>query len=334
MDLEHLFSIQFEGVYSKPKGYRGFLAYPKVLISPQAKFIATLDIMGCLHIFRLDKEFFSLSSFTSKERLGSQVTNNFSNGGREVLSDILDFTWWSDHVLTIAKRTGILTMLDILDGSKLQENDPVYSMAVLERMQQFQGKLFILECISSGKRENLSNDKGTDDSHCIKQITDDKFVQFDISRLSWSLISFSERSIHEMYSILISNKNYQAALDFADCHGLDKDEVIKSQWLQSTRGINEISLFLSKIKDQGFILNECVDKVGPTEDAVKALFEIGLRLTNHYRFSEQEDYECSQIWDFRLARLQLLQFRDRLETYIGINMGRLDLFKNSLYFGI
>ncbi|KAJ6410965.1 hypothetical protein OIU84_007673 [Salix udensis] len=30
----------------------------------------------------------------------------------------------------------------------------------------------------------------------------------------------------------------------------------------------------------------------------------------------------SKIWDFCIARLQLLQFRDRLETYMGINMGR------------
>lgn len=308
MNLEHLFSIQFEGVYSKPKGYRGPLAYLKVLISPQAKFIATLDVTGCLHIFKLDKEGFSLS--------------NWSRGGGDILSDSVDFTWWSDHVLAIAKRTGILVMFDILNGSKLKENDTVYSTPVLERVQQFQGNLFLLESMSSGERKNLSNNKETDDSHCIEQIIEDRFDQLDISGLRWSLISFSERSIQEMYSILVSNKDYQAALDFADCHGLDKDEVMKSQWLHSTKGIKEVSMFLSKIKDQGFILTECVDKVGPTEDAVKALLEYGLRVTNQYGFSEQENYECSEVWDFRMARLQLLQFRDRLETYIGINMGR------------
>lgn len=307
MNLEHLFSIQFEGIYSKPKGYKGQLAYPKVLISPQAKFIATLDVIGCFHIFKLDKEGFSLS--------------NVSSRGQEIISDNVDFTWWSDHVLAIAKRTGVLVMFDILNGLKLKESDPVYTAPVLERVQLFEGNLFLLESVSSGERKNQSDLKETDDSHCIEHIIEDRLDQIDISCLNWSLISFSEKSIQEMYSILVSNKDYQTALDFANCHGLDKDEVMKSQWLHSTQGINEVKMFLSKIKDQGFVLAECVDKVGPTEDAVKTLLEYGLRLTNQYRFSE-EDFECNEIWDFRMARLKLLQFRDRLETYIGINMGR------------
>ncbi|PON72010.1 Sec39 domain containing protein [Parasponia andersonii] len=321
MDLEQLFSIQFEGLYSKPKGYRGLLAYPKVQISPDAEFVCTLDTIGCLHIFKLDKQPFSLSKFMVGERCGSQVTSNSLNG-REIIADVVDFSWWSDHVLAIAKKTGVITMIDIRSGLKVQENDPVYSMPVLERAFQFQGNLFVLESMSTEERDNLSNDRGTGESHCIEQITEDRFNSFDISKLSWNLITFSRRSIGEMYDILVSNKRYQAALDFADCHGLDKDEVIKSQWLHSSRGLNEITMYLSKIKDKVFILSECVDKVGPTEESVKALLEYGLHLTNQYTFSERQAAESAQIWDFRVARLKLLQFRDRLETYLGINMGR------------
>jgi hypothetical protein len=81
-------------------------------------------------------------------------------------------------------------------------------------------------------------------------------------------------------------------------------------------------MFLSKIKDHSFVISECVDKVGPTEDAVKALLSYGLHVTDQFCFSESKSDKGSQIWDFRIARLQLLQFRDRLETYMGINMGR------------
>ncbi|KAF5943716.1 hypothetical protein HYC85_017793 [Camellia sinensis] len=65
-------------------------------------------------------------------------------------------------------------------------------------------------------------------------------------------------------------------------------------------------MFLSVIKDQAFVLSECVDGVGPTEDAVRASIAHGLHLTNQYRFSETEVDENSQIWEFRLARLKLL----------------------------
>lgn len=314
-----MFTIQFEGFYSNPIGCGSQLAYPKVLISPQAKFVATLDVTGRLHVFKMDKECFSLSNFTCRERYESQVTNNLSSGEGEDLSDIVDFTWWSDHILTFAKRSGLVTMLDLLSGLKVQENGTVFSKPVLERIKLFQGNLFLLETLSSDER---SNSDETKDSHTMERITVDSLDQIDISRLNWSLVSFYERSVVEMYNILLMNGKYQAALEFADRHGLDKDEVIKSQWLHSNQGANEISTYLSKVKDTHFVLSECVDKVGPTEDSVRASLVYGLQLTNQYGFSEPDNYECSQIWDFRLARLQLLQYSDRLETYLGINMGR------------
>ncbi|KAB2598829.1 hypothetical protein D8674_001749 [Pyrus ussuriensis x Pyrus communis] len=326
VDLEQLVTIQFEGFYSKPKGIQ--LVYPKVLISPQAKFVGTLDVTGCLHVFKLDKECSSLSNFICGERCGSEVTNNLSSGEGEYLSDIVDFTWWSDHILTFAKRCGVVTMLDILSGLKIQENGTVYSKPVIDRINLFQGNLFLLETLSSEER---SDSKKTNASHSMEHIVVDSLDQIYISSLNWSLVSFSERSIREMYNILIRNEKYQAALDFADCHGLDKDEVVKSQWLQSSQGTKEISTFLSKIKDKTFLLSECVDKVGPTEDAVRTLLAYGLNLTNQYGFSESENDECSQIWDFRMARLQLLQFRDQLETFLGINMGRFSVQEYSKF---
>jgi len=158
---------------------------------------------------------------------------------------------------------------------------------------------------------------------CIRQwIIEDRLNQFHLFRLLWHLVSFTEKSVPEMYSILISKKKYQAALDFADSHGLDKDKVLKSQWLNSSHGVNEIKNFLSNIKDKDFVLSECVDRIGVTEDAVKALLDYGLRITDHHKFSIVDDDNSSKVWNGRLARLQILQFRDRLETYLGINMGR------------
>ncbi|GAV82820.1 Sec39 domain-containing protein [Cephalotus follicularis] len=322
LDLEHLFSTHFEGQYSKTKGYVGWLAYPKVLISPLGKYVATLDVSGCLHVFKLDKESCLLIKPAFRESFDSQAKNNIPNGGTEFLCDIVDFTWWSDHILTLAKRSGSVSFLDILSDSKLQENDHVYSLPVLERVQKLQGCLFLLEstpCEGTSSSSNYARKKS--ELPHIEQITEDRFNQYDISKLRWSLISFSERSIPEMFNILISNHKYQAALDFANCHGLDRDEVLKAQWLRSGQGVNDINMFLSNIKDQAFVLSECIDKVGPTEEAMKALLAHGLNLTNQYGLSESSDYQCSQIWDFRLARLQLLQFQDRLESYLGINMG-------------
>ncbi|KAJ1383090.1 WD40-repeat-containing domain superfamily, partial [Sesbania bispinosa] len=286
-ELEQLFSLQFEGLFLKPKGYRGQLSYPKVLISPQATFVATLDLAGCLHIFNLDKEGFTLSQFVWRERDDSPISDNLTNGGSKSFVGVMDFTWWCDHILAIVDRNGVVMLIDILNGSKVQEEDPAYFLPVLERTQKYNGYLFLLASLSS--KERYSPDFGSGDGlHQTEWIIEDRLKQFHLSRLLWFLISFSEKSVPEMYSILISKKNYQAALDFADGHGLDKDEVLK---------------------------------IGPTEDAVKALLAYGLRITDHHKFSEVDDDNSSQVWDVRLARLQILQYRDRLETYLGINMG-------------
>ncbi|KAJ6340703.1 hypothetical protein OIU77_008458 [Salix suchowensis] len=157
--------------------------------------------------------------------------------------------------MTLAKRGGTVTMLDIVTGLKFQEDDHQFSIIVLDRIQQFQGHIFVLD---SKIPSNHSRESG--DVHNVEQIMGGRSDQFDVSQLHWSLISLSKRSVPEMYNILISSLKYQAALDFANHHGLDRDEVLKSQWLHTDHGKNDINMFLSKIEDHSFVISECVDK--------------------------------------------------------------------------
>ncbi|XP_015572661.2 MAG2-interacting protein 2 isoform X1 [Ricinus communis] len=332
VDLELLSSVQFEGLYHKSKDFLGQIAYPKVLMSPEGNFVATLDISGCLYIFKLDKEQSSLSSIAVGGRFGSQVIDNLTNRHKEFLNDNIDFTWWSDHIVTLARRGGVFTMLNILAGLQLQKSDHIYSMPVLDRVQKLQGHLFLVESKSFEEGKSLYNHNGESTGvHLLEQVKEGTSNQHDFSKLRWRLVSISQRSVSEMYDVLISNHKYQAALDFANQHGLDRDEVLKSQWSHSCQGVNDINLFLSNIKDHGYVLSECVHKVGPTEDAMKALLAYGLHATDQHRFSVAEDHQRSEIWDLRLARLQLLQYRDRLETYLGINMGRFSMQEYSKF---
>lgn len=309
-----MISIEFESLYAEAKSYTGQWISPKVLISPKGKFIATLDTRGCLLAFKFDQEQCSLSNFIDTKRHDLRTKNDLSSGGMNLLNDIVDFTWWSDDILAVAKRDGMFTMFDVPTGVKLLEKDPVYSMPIMEKVEKFSGCLFLLEIISSRQIYKSSEEEGTRDLGLIEQL--------ECAKLQWNLFSFSERSVSQMYDLLIHKQDYQAALSFADHHGLEKDEVLKSQWMSSSQGVNEINKLLWTFKDNVFVLSECVDRVGPTEDAEKALLAYGVRLTESYRFSESQEDKNSQVWDFRMARLKLLLFRDRLETFLGINMGR------------
>ncbi|XP_058097658.1 MAG2-interacting protein 2 isoform X2 [Magnolia sinica] len=320
-DIEFLFcSTHSEGLFSIPEGNVGPFTTPKVAISPRAKYAAALDLTGSLDIFNVDVELCSFSVISFDEKCHSQKS---LSSRRKCLNDIVDFSWWSDHIVVLAKRTGVVTMVDICSGTKLVENDPLLSMPVLERVQECQGCVFLLESTSEDRHSLVSSDhRETADFMDIVQATNDQYNQLDTGRMRWRLMSFSEKSVSEMYGVLISSQQYQTALNFANTYGLDRDEVFKSQWLHSDQGTNEIIMFLANIKDQNFVLSECVDKVGSTEDAAKALLLHGLHITDQYRFSESEDGQCNLVWHFCTVRLQLLQYRDRLETFVGINMGR------------
>ncbi|XP_076915022.1 MAG2-interacting protein 2-like [Bidens hawaiensis] len=299
--LQQVCSAEFEGLYTKTKGYTDQISSPKVQFSPLKQFVATLDLRGCLTIYKLNDED-SLSEVYFKEK--------------NELNNTTDFTWWMDHIIVIANRSGKITMYDVNTGVKVLENGYQYSLPILERVPSSPGCIFILESKSSVKSFEPS------DLVLYEPVTVEKYKQFDSGKLQWSLMSFSKRSAQELYDILITGQQFEDAAKLADHHGLDKDEVLKAQWLHSSQGKREINIFLSLIKDQDFVLSECVDRVGPTEDAVRALLAYGLQLTNSYMFSEVVDEKGSPNWDSRLARLKMLQFKDRLETFLGINMGR------------
>ncbi|KAL9163068.1 hypothetical protein ABFS82_06G017900 [Erythranthe guttata] len=325
LQMESVVFTEFEGLYSMSKEYHGQLTSPKVLFSPCGKFVASLDMMGCLYTFLLDEEKCSLLKLSDGKSCNSEAASEISSSGTDVLRNILDFTWWSNDVLTVARENGTIMMVDIHSHVTVSESDDAYSVPLLERAQQNPGLIFVLDNASEDSYRS-SETKGL-----IKRVTVERPNQFDFSKLKWSLVSLIKRSVLEIYDNLISTRRYQAALDFADRHGFDKDEVRKSQWLSSAQGVHEINTILSSIKDQVFVLSECVDKVGPTEDAMRSLLSFGLRLTDSYKFSKLDDNENGQIWNFRLARLKLLQFTDRLETFLGINMGRFSVQEYSRF---
>ncbi|GAB2265039.1 hypothetical protein Dimus_000106 [Dionaea muscipula] len=318
-DVQHVTSSEFEGLYMIPKGYTGAITSTKVLMSSEAKFIAALDVRGCLTIFKLDEDLHSLLIIDCGENHNTEITNNVSTTQRKCLDDIVDFTWWSDYILTLVKRSGVVSMFNIISGKESLVDDHVYSMPSLERLENSVGVVFLLHTTSPEGTHISADALESSNLHVIGQVAKEKL---DKSRLLWSLISFSKRSVPEMYEALIKNKRYESALEFASRHNLDKDKVWKAQWLHSEQGTNDISMILSNVKDETFKLGECVEKVGPTEDSVKALLAFGLHLTDSCNFPESEDDTSDQTWDFLLLRLQLLQFKDRLETFLGINMGR------------
>jgi len=300
-------SLQLEGVFSPLKDQKTFVSSPKIKISPHGKHIATLDLTGSVNLFALDgdKHTFSLHTL----------------GNCRHLIDVKDISWWTNNVLMLVRADGSISMYSITENDVVSKDDPVLSTPLLEKAKATEGHAFILQS-SRYERNTPANKQMDSDLEPNLPSSSGEHQQTEMDKMFWSLLSFSKVTVTEMYSVMIRESRFEEALDFAFRYNLDKDEVLKARWLHSDGDTHEIDSYLAKIKDQAFVLSECVNKVGPTEEALRALLSFGLHITDHYKFSGLDNSSEGTTWDSRVIRLRLLRHRDMLETFLGINMGR------------
>ncbi|XP_062204468.1 MAG2-interacting protein 2-like isoform X2 [Phragmites australis] len=300
-------SLQLEGVFSPPKDQTTFVSSPKIRISPQGKHIATLDLTGSVNLFALDGD------------ARTVLLHTLGNGKR--LNDVKDIIWWTDNILIVVREDGSISMYNITENKVVSKDDLVLCTPLLEKAKATEGHAFILQ--SSRYERNGPVDKQMDSvSEPNLPSVSGEHQQTGMDKVFWSLISFSKVTVTEMYSVLIRENRYKEALELASRYYLDKDEVLKACWLHSDGDTHEIYSYLANIKDQVFVLSECVNKVGPTEAALRALLSFGLCITDNYKFSELNNSRGGSAWDSRIIRLRLLWHRDMLETFLGVNMGR------------
>jgi hypothetical protein len=142
-----------------------------------------------------------------------------------------------------------VNLIEIPSANNVLEDIPRFSSPVLTRNPGSQGKVFVLESIFPHQSE--------DSSRSLHQVSLDNLQDgakishstFELKSRSsgWRLLSLLEQSVSEMYRILIDGQKYEAARHFATKHGLNKDEVLKSQWLHSTYGKEAVDFFFYQV---------------------------------------------------------------------------------------
>lgn len=111
-ELELMFSTpQLKGLFLALKGDIGSFTTPKVLISPRGEHMATLDLTGHVELFHLNIEKYSLSLISYAESHSSDISDNLS---KEAMHDVMDISWWTDHVLILANAKGNISMYNLV----------------------------------------------------------------------------------------------------------------------------------------------------------------------------------------------------------------------------
>ncbi|KAH9321071.1 hypothetical protein KI387_015710, partial [Taxus chinensis] len=323
-DLELIcFHSQLRGVLSFPKNHSGPFFAPKVIISSCGRHLAVLDLTGSLHVLTLE------GSPCSEDEISlTEIFVQVSDEGRNVasLDCVRDITWWSKGKLLMAKINGAVNVVDIFSFNNILEDVPLFSFPVLVRNRLSEGHAFVLETVFS---DNLSAEisesveqKRSEDLPVSRKKSSPTHLEHGSRGSGWKLVSLLEQSASEKYKTLINCRKYEAAHQFAIQQGLDKDEVFKSLWLHSDYGKEAIQKYLSSIEDRRWVLSECIEKVGSSVDSVYAILSYGLLETEDYKFQGKQNANASSMWRTCTTRLRLLQYNDRLETFIGVNMGR------------
>ncbi|GLJ28279.1 hypothetical protein SUGI_0555830 [Cryptomeria japonica] len=322
-DLELIcFHSQLRGVLCFPKSHSGPFFSPKLIIASCGRHLAVLDLTENLCVLTLEGR-----PHSDEISLSENIVKNLDEGITTAsLHGIRDIAWWSKGKLLVVKTNGSVNVVDIPSFNNILEEVPLFSSPVVGKNQQSEGHIFVLETLFS---EHLSEEisesvepKSSEDVLGSTKNSSQTYPENGSRGVGWKLISLLEQSASQKYKILINGQKYEAAHQFAIQQGLDKDEVFKSLWLHSDYGKESIQKYLPNIEDRSWVLSECIDKVGSSVDSIHAILSYGLLETENNKFEGKQKADSSTMWKYCTMRLRLLQYNDRLETFLGVNMGR------------
>ena len=143
-------------------------------------------------------------------------------------------------------------------------------------------------------------------------------------------------SPEELFAEKLLNDEYDDALDIANRYKLDSDPVYQKQWLRENISVQSIMDLLVKIKDRHWIISECLTRIPVTLEAMTALLDMGISLTDSDYFPTinsillnekgegsrdlkrlvRDDFAkfSHEEKEMVISRCQLIRFQRRLQT--------------------
>lgn len=227
----------------------------------------------------------------------------------ESLSGVREACWWSENALALLKNDGLFVIASVPDLRTVSRFCCGFLSDKICINYASQRCIFVLESISEEPGQQT--------------MRSGSFV--DLKRSGWRLVTMQEYTVIQLFKILLESADFNFALDLAERYKLEKDTVYKRQWLLSDWGLEAVKRTLFKIEDRSWVLKECLERVCPTMEAMHVLLRHGLDIVDlcvgsgHLRYAAQD----AAIGYFCLSRLRLLQYSDRLETYLGLSLDRL-----------
>ena len=245
---------------------------------------------------------------------------------------VTDVAWWGDDALSMAQRAGAVSIDALADSANLLGDPEVFnpfSTICCVKGGEEQHRLMILE---GPELEDVQEGGG-------------------IGTLA--LCRLQQTTPAEKFAVQLEQKEYGSALQLAQYYGLSTDDVYKAQWLDVPVSKETNADYLSKVKEAGWALLQCVNRVVDTGKGARCLLDHGMSLTHLPRLQqfvsapgpaadvaadaadmepepEEDDAEPEPEEPFGLTpdekelcriRAELVRHRNRLSTHIEIQRG-------------
>lgn len=257
-----------------------------------------------------------IQNYTKNINKDTSGNNNNNDGYDDNITKVTpcDISWWSDSSIVISFNNGwvgvinLSTMNNIMgDQMELFNANPIVANIPGE-------KIIILSYSVKSKKvrigvgsyieEESEEESEEEDSLLIKvmesmvinplsRITDTFLWHFDnknslipkkeyvtLIERQYSLFILANTLPIDVFYHCISNLDFKGALDLAQKYDLDTDYVYQAQWLSSNVSEKTISDYLSKIKNNIWVIESCLDRIPSTPENLLLLIEYGLKLTN------------------------------------------------------
>jgi len=247
----------------------------------------------------------------------SNNANNNNNAKIEAITKIIPcaISWWSDSSIVLSFNNGwvgvinLTSMKNIMgDQMELFNNNPIVTNVPGEKIiiLSYSVKSKKLRVSGGSYLEEDEEDKEDEeeDSMLIKvmenmvinplsRITDTFLWHFDnndslapkkeyvnLIERQYSLFILTNTLPVDVFYHCIGNLDFKGALDLAKKYDLDTDYVYQAQWLSSNVTEKTIADYLSKIKNNIWAIESCLDRIPATPEDLLLLIEYGLKLTN------------------------------------------------------
>ena len=216
--------------------------------------------------------------------------------------------WWSNNAIFLLNEEGSLFMVSL---PELQISSKFVGGFSCDELQIVHGKRRCIFLLDNMRYETSTLNEVPQTSQKSESA-------------GWRLLSLREHTVPELFEELLQNGKFDFALSLAGTYDLEKEKVYKMRWLCSSYELKDIEENLPKIQDTKWLLKECLQRICPSMEAMNGLLQHGLHVLDLLLGSHSFKHAIQDSWigELCLKRIRILQYSDRLETYLGLSMGR------------